>query len=290
MKKAFLFLLATGVVLWAGTIWYNSVISSNYWVTAPAYQLFFLALLLVFGAVVYYQVMKKIKNASFVVFAFMVAGSSFLNSCTYSKANQLVLYSEDCGANWKQVPAGSRVPSGTGNYCFIKETMPGYEMQGEMDYYVLFKDKVKVKIKLNYSYLIKDPLLFMKQAKRLGKTNADADQAQDDNARFEAAENTVIETRIKSVTSDEFVIEDVVSHNINELEVTYQELVNNELKSRGVEITFFEMVPDFQPLTQQAIDAANAERVYEAKGMKEYGRQITLAKAGATQINLNTKE
>lgn len=127
----------------------------------------------------------------------------------------------------------------------------------------------------------------MKHAKKLGRSNAEADEAQDDNQRFEGAENRVIETRIKAVTSDEFPKEDVVSHDINALETAYLDKVNAELKTRGVRVTVFEMVPDFQPLTQQAIDAANADRIYEAKGMRDFGRQITLARSGATQINID---
>lgn len=286
MKKIFVYLVLLAIAIWGGTTWYNVVISGNYWENAPVYQTAFLVLLLLAGAYSLFWAAKKIKNS-----ALMVIGLTILLStgCTYSKMNQIVLYSTDCGVNWQQVPAGSRVPSGTGNMCFVKEVMPGYEMQGDMEYYVLFKDKVKVKIRLTYSYLIEDPLLFMKSAKKLGKTNAEADDAQDDNERFEGAENRVIETRIKEITSDEFPKEDVVSHDINLLELAYVDLVNAKLKSRGVHITTFEMIPDFEPLTQQAIDAANADRIYKSKDMQEFGREVTLARAGATQINVTTK-
>ncbi len=288
MKKVFLYSLLAIFALWGGTIWYNVVVSGNYWVTAPWYQTAFLFLLLIIGIRVVFYAAKGISQLSS-IFLLILAGG-FLSSCTYSKTNQIVLYSEDCGVNWKQVPVGSRVPAGTGNMCFIKETMPGYEMQGDMEYYVLFKDQVKVKIRLTYSYLIADPLLFMKHAKKLGKTNAETDDAQDDNQRFEGAENRVIETRIKRVTTDEFPKEDVVAHDINALELTYMELINQDLKARGVQISTFEMVPDFQPLTQQAIDAANADRIYQSKGMQDFGRQITLARAGATQIIVGKTE
>ncbi len=290
MKKLFLYLVVIAVALWGASIFYNSVISNNYGLNAPLYQKLIFILIAVAGIVGVVKLLKVIKNSALALVLIFGTSLTLLESCKYSKANQIVLYSEDCGSSWKQVPAGNVVPQGVGNPCFVKETMPGYEMQGEMDYYVQFKDKVKVRIKLTYSYLIEDPLLFMKQAKKLGKTNADTDEAQDDNARFEGAENRVIESRVKTITSDEFSKEDVVLHDMNALELTYVDLVNKEMKSRGVRLTVFEMVPDFQPLTAQAIDAANAERIYESKGMKEYGRQITLAKAGANQINVNTKE
>jgi hypothetical protein len=291
--KIVLYIALIFLALWGGTIWYNVVISGNYYITAPFYHTVFLVLVLVVGIYICFRLVKWIKNTDLKnlwVFVPLVIVIATIQSCSYAKSNQIVLYSEDCGVNWKQVSAGSRVPNGGTNPCFVKETMPAFEMQGDMDFFVLFKDQVKVKIRLTYSYLVEDPLLFMKSAKKLGKSNADADDAQDDNERFEGAENRVIETRIKKVTSDEFPKEDVVSHDINTLELTYVDLVNAELKSRGVRITTFEMVPDFQPLTQQAIDAANADRIYTAKGMQEFGRQITLAKAGANQINIQTKK
>ncbi len=293
MKKLITIIISVCVALWLVNIWYNVVISGNYFVTAPWYQIVFTVILLVFGLYLLYRLAQWIIRTDFKnAFALLLIpmALSTMQGCTYSKMNQIVLYSEDCGVNWKQVPVGSRVPTGTGNQCFVKETMPGFEMQGDMDFYVLFKDQVKVKIRLTYSYLIEDPLVFMKNAKKLGKTNADADEAQDDNERFEGAENRVIETRIKKVTSDEFPKQDVVSHDMNALELEYSELVNAELKSRGVRITTFEMVPDFQPLTQQAIDAANADRIYASKGMQDFGRQITIAKAGANQIIINEKD
>lgn len=292
MKKVITILISVCVALWLVNIWYNVVISGNYYLTAPWFHTAFSLILLVGGLWLLLKLAKWIIQTDFNNLAVLIViplALTAVQSCTYSKMNQIVLYSEDCGVNWKQVSVGSRVPTGTGNPCFIKETMPGFEMQGDMEFYVLFKDQVKVKIRLVYSYLIEDPLLFMKQAKKLGKTNADADEAQDDNERFEGAENRVIETRIKKVTSDEFPKQDVVSHDMNALELEYTELVNAELKARGVKITTFEMVPDFQPLTQQAIDAANADRIYVSKGMQDFGRQITIARAGANQIIINEK-
>ncbi len=293
MKKVITILISVCVALWLVNIWYNVVISGNYFVTAPWYHTVFTVILLALGLYLLYRLAQWIIRTDFKnAFALLLIpmALSTMQGCTYSKMNQIVLYSEDCGVTWKQVPVGSRVPTGNANPCFVKETMPGFEMQGDMDFYVVFKDQVKVKIRLTYSYLIEDPLAFMKNAKKLGKTNANADEAQDDNDRFEGAENRVIETRIKKVTSDEFPKQDVVSHDMNALELEYAELVNAELKSRGVHVTTFEMVPDFQPLTQQAIDAANADRIYASKGMQEFGRQITIAKAGANQIIINEKD
>lgn len=293
MKKFIVIVLYVLLALWGVNIFYNVMISGNYYLTGPWFHTAFAVIILVAGLVGGFMLAKWVIKTDFRNFSLLLAmplGLLAMEGCTYSKANQIVLYSTDCGVNWEKVNAGDRVPSGAGNPCFIKETMPGYEMQGDMEYYVLFKDQVKVKIRLTYSYLIEDPILFMKSAKKLGKANAGADEAADDNDRFEGAENRVIETKIKMVTSDEFPKEDVVSHDMNALELVYVEKVNTELKKRGVRIETFEMVPDFQPLTQQAIDAANADRIYTSKNMQEFGRQITLARAGATQIVVNDKD
>lgn len=292
MKKAITIIIFVLLALWGINIWYNVLISGNYYLTAPWYHTAVITILLIGGLYLGFKAAKWIVKTDFknLVVLLIPLGFAVIEGCTYAKMNQIVLYSEDCGVNWKQVPAGSRVPAGTGNRCFIQETMPGYEMQGDMEYFVLFKDQVKVKIRLTYSYLIEDPILFMKSAKKLGRTNANADEAQDDNERFEGAENRVIETKVKKITSDEFPKQDVVSHDMNALELEYIDLVNEELKARGVRIVTFEMVPDFQPLTQQAIDAANADRIYTSKNMQEFGRQITAARAGATQIIINDKD
>jgi hypothetical protein len=289
MKKNIALDVLVLITFYGIMIWYNVTISGNYYLTSPWYHTTALVVVLLVGLYIALRIALFISKTN--LFGLMIIGCTTLGlvGCSYAKSNQMVLYSEDCGANWKQVPQGSRVPRGTGNPCFVKETMPGYEMQGDMDYYVLFKDQVKVKIRLTYSYMIEDPILFMKSAKKLGKANADADEAQDDSERFEGAENRVIETKIKTVTSDEFPKEDVISHDINALEIAYVNKVNDILKTRGVHITTFEMVPDFQPLTQQAIDAANADRIYASKNMQEFGRSITLARAGATQITVTSK-
>jgi hypothetical protein len=81
-----------------------------------------------------------------------------------------------------------------------------------------------------------------------------------------------------------------VSHDINALEDTYIELINEVLKSRGIRITILELVPDFQEQTQLAIDAANADRIYQTKGMADFGRQVMLQRAGATQIIINNEK
>lgn len=289
--KVVIYVVLTIVAIWSIEIWYNSFVPGRPWLHNAFYVT--IVQLLIPAAIIaaYIFLIKKIKRSNFiglfVLMAFSLSLAGSMQSCTYAKNNQIVVYSEDCGVTWTQVKSGDRVPTGTANPCFIKETMPGYAMQGSLEYYVLYKDQVKVKMYCSYDYEIFDPLLFMKEAKTLGKSNANADEAAIDNEKFESAENRVIDVRIKKITSDQFKNEDVVSHDINALEDNYINLINELLKSRGVRLTILELVPDFQEQTKLAIDAANADRIYSAKNMSEFGRQVMLQRAGATNIVVN---
>lgn len=286
LVKLISYLFVFFISLWLLQIWYNAFVPGRFWENNPLYLTLPFVLSPLIIVYLTYLAVKYIKKISLVV---IFASLMILESCSYAKQNQLVVYSDDCGSTWQQVAPGSRVPTGTGNPCFIKETMPGYTMQGTLEFYVLFKDQVKVKMYCTYDYEIFDPLLFMKEAKTLGKANADADESQDYNTRFEGAENRVIDVKLKKTISDQIDTEDVVSHDINALEEKYTVLINEVLKVRGVRLITLELVPDFQPQTQLAIDAANADRIYDAKGMKEFGRQVTLARAGATQITVTNQ-
>jgi hypothetical protein len=68
-------------------------------------------------------------------------------------------------------------------------------------------------------YSIIDGVNFIKQAKYLGKANANADD-QDalDNSAFEGAENMVIDKRIRDVGKGLFLAEDIVDLDQAELE------------------------------------------------------------------------
>lgn len=284
--KLALYLLITGIVIWLLQTWWFDFKGS--WLHNPAYVTFFAVLVPVFVVAIAIYLAKLVKGTDFtnvfslVALLFFVVG---MQSCSqYAKTNQQVVFSEDCGKTWKEVTSGQAVPKGTMNRCFIKETMPGFAMQGSLEYYVLFDEQVKVQMDAAYDYEIFDPLLFMNFAKTLGKSNSTADSAAIDNQRFESAENRVIDVRIKKITSEQFQIVDVVKHDINQLEEDYQKLINDDLASRGVRLTILELVPDYQSQTKGAIDAYNALRIYKSNGMEELGKQIMVSKAGAPTI------
>lgn len=43
------------------------------------------------------------------------------------------------------------------------------------------------------------------------------------------------------------------------------------------------------PQTEQAIDAAVAMQIYNSQNMGDVGKALILAKAGASQVNVNTR-
>ncbi len=272
--------------------WYHSFFQTQYWETGDFVTTCFSGGFPLWGGFLVFLLGRLILKSDWGGDGriLLLLSPLFLQSCDHAKSNQIVVVSENCGLDWKQIANGEAIPTGTGNYCFMKEIMPGYDMQGTMEYYVLYKNQVKVKMYLTYNYQIFEPLLFMKAAKQLGTTNSNADQAQVDNQRFEGAENRVIEVHIKKVTSDIFENQDVVSHDINALEFVAQDSINLKLAVRGVRLTNVEMVPDFQPQTQTAIDVSNAITIYKSNGLEELGHEIIKQKAGATQIIINNEQ
>lgn len=229
--------------------------------------------------------MKQFKSLLFlsIVIAFM----PIMQSCSYAKSNQKVVISKDCGKSWEEVKAGERIPSGTGNRCFQKVVMPNYPMQGQCAFVSNFEHKVRVKLIIDYDYSIIDPLLFIREAKYLGRSNTDAD---DDGAldanQFEGAENSVIDVRIRDISKGLVESKDLVEADISNLEDSIFNAANELLKTRGIVLNYITLTFDLDEQTRQAIDVATAVRIYEASGIGEVGKEIMKARAGATKINV----
>lgn len=209
----------------------------------------------------------------------------FLQGCNYAKSNQQVLVSDDCGMTWKKVNAGSAVPKGTANPCYMKVVIPNYPMQGDSKFITNLKDHVRANVHIDYDYSITDPLAFIKQAKYLGKANANVDDnAALDNAAFEGAENMVIDKRIREVAKEMFLNEDIVDMEQGDLEDKLQAGSNKILAEFGVHLNFITLTFDLDEQTRQAIDVSTAMRIYESRNLTEVGKQIMIQRAGATKI------
>src|SRR5687768_9054275 len=200
----------------------------------------------------------------------LVALASIIQSCSYAKANQQVLVSTDCGMSWKLIPAGDAVPKGGVNACYMKVVIPNYPMQGQSQFVSNFKERVRVRVHIDYDYSITNGLSFIKQAKRLGTANADADSDEAlDPAAFESAENSVIDVRIKDVAKAILLNEDIVDTDQADLEMKLRDGVNKVLEDKGVVLNFITLTLDPDEQTRQAIDIATAMRIYETKGIPD---------------------
>ena len=211
-----------------------------------------------------------------------------LQSCERSQANVRTLISNDCGLTWELIPAGQTIPKRI-TPCELKTTIPGAPMTGESHFKTNFSNKVKTNIDMDYEYEIIDPVKFITEAPYLAKTNSDSDDVGSNNSRFESAENSIIDKRIKDIARDLLLNIDIVEFDQSEFEDTLQNKVNKTLSERGVRINYLSFVPTPSEQTEQAIDVATAMKIYESKNLQEVGKQVISNKAGATRIEMNVK-
>lgn len=254
----------------------------NYFINSP-----FNSILLIIGlGVVLYAAFKGLKSLWLSLFALVIISQS----CNYAKSNQQVLVSDDCGMTWEKINAGDAVPKGGMNACYMKVVIPNYPMQGDSKFITNLKDRVRASVHIDYDYSITEPLAFIKQAKYLGKANANPDD-QDalDNSAFEGAENMVIDKRIRDVGKGLFLTEDIVDLDQSELENHLLNEANKVLEPFGVHLNFITLTFDLDEQTRQAIDVSTAMKVYDSKGISEVGKQVMIQRAGATKITVETK-
>lgn len=221
---------------------------------------------------------------------FFIAVAAILQACSYAKSNQQVVVSTDCGMSWQKINAGDAVPVGTGNRCFMKVVMPNYPMQGESKFIANLKDRVRASTHIDYDYSIVDPLLFIQQAKYLGKANADVDSEGALNPKeFEGAENMVIDKRIKDVAKNLFLHQDIVELDQSDLENDLLDESNKILEKLGVRLNFITLTFDLDEQTRQAIDVATAMKIYDSKKLTDLGQRVMNARAGATKVTVENR-
>lgn len=212
--------------------------------------------------------------------AILLFSGCYLSSCSdYAHANVNTLITDDCGVNWTLIKAGESIPKGVANPCHYKVTIPDYPMQGDSKFKVMFTENVLSTIDVGYDYSITNPILFIKEAKYLGKTNSS-----DVNSQFEGAENMVIDKRIKDVVRGLIATEDVVTFSPSDFEDKILPNVNKVLNPLGININYLSFVPLFDEQTAQAIDVATAMKIYKSKGLESIGEKVIQSKAGAANI------
>jgi len=232
--------------------------------------------------------MKSLKTFALSLF---VAFTALLAACgQQADANVQTMQTTDCGVSWTLIKPGERAPVTSGNRCAYNTVLPAYAMQGATEFKAQFQQNVLVTVRISYDYEITNPVLFIGEAKFLGKQSGDGStsEARKDNDSIEMAENSVIDKRIREATTSMTVQQNIVDFNTATFEQELEKQTNKDLSTRGVHINSmaFVMIPEDQ--TRMAIDAATAVNVYKSKGLEEFGQKIAIARAGATQIQITT--
>ncbi len=203
-----------------------------------------------------------------------------------SVTNMQTVVSSDCGKSWRLIQVGQAIPKQL-MACDLRVSIPNYPMQGEAGFKVNFKGNVLVSASSSYEYTITDPMKFIANARYVGRQNSAADGSANGAGAYETAENLLIDRRLREVADSMTDNEDIVVFDSSAFEDRLLIAVNKELEERGVQLNSITFVPMPDPQTRMAIDVGAAVRVYDAVGLGELGRQILVARAGASNIVVN---
>ena len=229
--------------------------------------------------------MKNVVVALFLMLA--IAG------CNRAPSNVHVLSTSNCGASWEKLTVGATVPKHTGNPCGYNVALPNWPMAGDAHFKTQFSKKVLSTAKMSYTYTIVDPLLFIGEARYLGKMGSSLELSADTvGNRYEMAENIIIEKMLREVTTDLTRNLDVVDANPAEIEEAILKHAQGVLEKKGIVLSDLALIIENDDMTRMAIDSATAIRVYEAAGIRTVGEAVITARAGATNIQItnNTEQ
>lgn len=210
-----------------------------------------------------------------------------LAGCNRTPSNVHVLSTDNCGAKWEKLSVGSTVPKHTGNPCGYNVALPNWPMAGETQFKTQFSKKVLSTAKMSYIYSITDPLLFINEARYLGKMGGSLELSADTvGNRYEMAENIIIDKMLREVTTDMTRNLDVVDANPAEIEDAILKHAQGILEKKGIALGGLALIVENDDMTRMAIDSATAIRVYDAAGIRSVGEAVIAARAGATNIQI----
>lgn len=222
-------------------------------------------------------------------FIIIATAAILATGCARTPSNVHVISTTNCGAAWEKLDVGSSVPKHTGNPCGYTVALPNWPMAGDAKFKTQFAKKVLSKATLSYTYVITNPLAFINEARYLGKMGGSLElSAESTGERYEMAENIIIDKLLREVTTDLTRELDVVDANPAEIEDAIFKKAKDALDKKGVTLSDLALVIENDEQTRLAIDAATAVRVYEAAGIADVGKQVMAARAGATQITVNS--
>lgn len=210
-----------------------------------------------------------------------------LAACSRTPSNVHVVSTTDCGANWEKLDTGSAVPKHTGNPCGYTTAIPNWPMAGETQFKTQFEGNVLSNARMSYSYSINNPVAFINEARYLGKMGGSLEiGATEAGSKYEMAENIIIDKLLRELTTELTRDLEIIDANPATIEDDVYKLANDSLAKKGVVLSELALVIENDDQTRLAIDAATAIRVYEAAGIRDVGKAVIAARAGATQINI----
>lgn len=226
---------------------------------------------------------------SFIKLALMSVVAVAMVGCSRAPSNVHVLSTTDCGVNWEKITTGSSVSKHTGNVCGYNLAIPNWPMAGDAEFKTQFSGKVLTRARISYTYVIADPLKFIKNAAYLGKMGGSLEiSAEQVGSKYEMAENIILDKTLREITTEITGPLEVVDANPAEIEDAISKKVTEVLAAKGVIISDLALILEPDDQTRLAIDVATAMRVYENAGIKDAGKAIAIARAGASRITVES--
>lgn len=224
---------------------------------------------------------------SFIKIALISIAAVAIVGCSRAPSNVHVISTTDCGVNWERIETGKSISKHTGNICGYNLAIPNWPMAGDAEFKTQFDGKVLTQARLSYTYVISDPLKFIKNAAYLGKMGGSLEISADNvGAKYEMAENIIMDKTLREITTEITGSLEVVDANPAEIEDAIFKKVTEVLAEKGVVISDLALILEPDDQTRLAIDVATAMRVYQNAGIKEAGQQIAIARAGASRITV----
>jgi len=223
-------------------------------------------------------------------FMILIASAVTLTACTRAPSNIHALSTGDCGATWEKIQTGQSVPKHAGNPCGYNLAIPNWPMAGDAEFKTQFQGKVLTRARISYTYAITDPMKFIKNASYLGKMGGSLEiSAESVGKNYEMAENIIIDKALREVTTTLTRNEEIVDANPAEIEDSIFKSITEVLNAKGVTISDIALILEPDDQTRLAIDVATAMRVYENAGIKDAGRLIAIARAGAAKVTVTNE-
>lgn len=210
--------------------------------------------------------------------------AAFLVACNKAPSNVHVINTTDCGVTWKQIPTGSAVPK-TPMHCEYNVALPNWPMAGDAEFRTQFQKNVMAKVRISYTYEIDDPVMYVKEARYLGKMGGSLElSASSVGDQYELAENIIIDKRFREIMTEITRNIDVITFDSAKLEAQVEKEITDHLKKNGISMGDIAMVIELDELTRLSIDTVTAIRLFESAGAAEVGREVLKGRASATRI------